>query len=123
MNQDHSKHIATELGLADSQIDAVGRMLAEGATIPFMARYRKEATGGLDEVILTSIRDHIKRLEALDQRREAILKSLEQNGHLTPELHEAIMAAPTMAVMEDLYLPFRPRRRTRRKATAGTASC
>jgi uncharacterized protein len=113
MNQDHSKHIATELGLADSQIDAVGRMLAEGATIPFMARYRKEATGGLDEVILTSIRDHIKRLEALDQRREAILKSLEQNGNLTPELHEAIMAAPTMAVMEDLYLPFRPRRRTR----------
>jgi len=113
MNQDHSTYIAAEMGLPDSQIDAVGRMLAEGATIPFMARYRKEATGGLDEVILTSIRDHINRLEALDQRREAILKSLEQNGHLTKELQEAITAAPTMAVMEDLYLPFRPRRRTR----------
>ncbi len=113
MDEGHFKRIATETGFQDQQVEIVGRMLGEGATIPFIARYRKEATGGLDEVALTSIRDHINRLAALDQRRAAILKSLDQNGHLTSDLHEDIMAAQTLAVLEDLYLPFRPRRRTR----------
>ena len=113
MNERHINEIASAMGLQDQQVDAVGRMLAESATIPFIARYRKEATGGLDEVVLASIRDHFNRLEVLDQRRAAILKSLDQNGHLTSELHEDILAAQTLAVLEDLYLPFRPRRRTR----------
>jgi len=113
MHEGHFKQIASEMELQDLQVDAVGRLLSEGATIPFIARYRKEATGGLDEVVLTSIRDQFNRLAALDQRRAAILKSLDQNGHLTSDLHEDIMAAQTLAVLEDLYLPFRPRRRTR----------
>ncbi len=113
MNESHIKKIASVMRLQEQQIDAVGRMLADGATIPFIARYRKEATGGLDEVALTSIRDHFSRLEALDTRRAAILKSLDQNGHLTPELGQDISAAQTLAALEDLYLPFRPRRRTR----------
>jgi uncharacterized protein len=87
--------------------------LYEGATVPFIARYRKEATGSLDEVAITTVRDRLNQLTELDKRREAVLKSLEERGQLTDELKEKILSAETMAVLEDIYLPYRPKRRTR----------
>ncbi len=113
MTEAHLKKIAQELNLLPKQVWAVGDLLNEGATIPFIARYRKEATGSLDEVAITAIRDRLNQLIELDKRREAILKSLEERGQLTDELKEKILGAETMAVLEDIYLPFRPKRRTR----------
>jgi uncharacterized protein len=81
--------------------------------VPFLARYRKEATGSLDEVVITAIRDRMVQLEELDRRREAILKSLQERELLTDELKEKILAAETLTVLEDIYLPYRPKRRTR----------
>ncbi|MBU1712620.1 MAG: RNA-binding transcriptional accessory protein, partial [Proteobacteria bacterium] len=109
----HVSAISEELNIKISQVLSVAALLNEGATIPFIARYRKEATGSLDEVAITAIRDRVARLEELDSRREAVLKSLEQNGHLTDELREKVIAASTIAVLEDIYLPFRPKRRTK----------
>ena len=88
-------------------------LLAEGATIPFIARYRKEMTGSLDEVQLTQIRDRAQQLQELDKRRETILKSLTDQGKLTPELEQRVNAAETMASLEDIYLPYKPKRKTR----------
>jgi len=113
LEQPHQLTIANELGINASQIQAVAVLLDEGATIPFIARYRKEATGSLDEVEVTSIRDRLKQLKELDIRRETILKSLEKHGHLTDELKAAVFAAETMAILDDLYLPYRPKRRTK----------
>ena len=113
MNEDHINQISTELELQDSQVRAVASLLETGCTVPFIARYRKEATGSLDEVVITLIRDRIQQLAELDQRRAAILKSLEENGHLDDELKERIESAPNLSTLEDLYLPFRPKRRTR----------
>lgn len=113
MNNRHITKIAGELLLTTRQITAVAQLLGEGATVPFIARYRKEATGSLDEVAITSIRDRLEQLAELDNRREAILRSLEERELLTDELRENIEQAETMAVLEDLYLPFRPKRRTR----------
>ena len=105
--------IAQELGLRAPQVLATAGLLSEDATVPFIARYRKETTGSLDEVAITSIRDRLLQLEELDKRRESILKSLEERELLTEELRENICSAETLAVLEDLYLPFRPKRRTR----------
>ncbi|MFZ5997413.1 MAG: Tex family protein [Nitrospirota bacterium] len=113
MNEAHSAKIAQELNLALKQIKAVAALLEEGATVPFIARYRKEATGSLDEVIITAVRDRLVQLGELDKRREAILKSLEERNLLTDELKEKIDAAETMVGLEDVYLPYRPKRRTR----------
>ena len=113
MNETHIQKISEELKLATTQIQAVARLLEEGATIPFIARYRKEATGSLDEVAITTIRDRLSQLAELDSRRDAIFRSLEERGLLTDELKEKLDAAQTMAVLEDIYLPFRPKRRTR----------
>jgi uncharacterized protein len=113
MNEIHIERIATELHLAPKQVKAVALLLEEDATIPFIARYRKEATDSLDEVAITAIRDRLEQLAELDSRREAIFRSLEERGLLTDELKEKLTAAETMAVLEDLYLPFRPKRRTR----------
>jgi hypothetical protein len=113
MNAQHLATITTELGIAPLQIEAVAGLLADGATIPFIARYRKEVTGSLDEVQIQAIRDRIGQLAELDSRREAILASLEKHGHLTDELKQKVQAAETMAVLEDIYLPFRPKRRTK----------
>jgi protein Tex len=113
MNAQHVPVISTELSILPRQVEAVAALLAEGATVPFIARYRKEATGSLDEVQITAIRDRLAQLAELDSRREAILASLEKNGHLTDELKEKVMAADTMAVLEDIYLPYRPKRRTK----------
>ena len=113
MTKSHAQIISAELTLSDFQVKAVADLLNDGATIPFIARYRKEATGSLDEVTITSIRDRLQQLAELDLRKESILNSLEENGHLTQELHADVLAAQTLAVLEDLYLPYRPKRRTR----------
>jgi len=110
---EHIASISAEFNIATKQINAVADLLAQGGTVPFIARYRKEATGSLDEVAITAIRDRLHQLEELDGRKAAVLKSLEANGHLTDELKEQVSAAPTLAVLEDIYLPFRPKRRTK----------
>ncbi|RLC92212.1 MAG: RNA-binding transcriptional accessory protein, partial [Chloroflexi bacterium] len=113
MSEAHQVRIAGELGIGQWQVRAVDELLSEGATIPFIARYRKERTGSLDEVTITAIRDRLAQLAELDRRREAILKSLEERELLTDELKAAIQGADTMATLEDIYLPYRPKRRTR----------
>lgn len=109
----HHPRIAGELSLAASQVAAVAKLVEEGATVPFIARYRKEATGSLDEVAVAAIRDRLTELAELDKRREAIVESLSERGLLTPELKAAVDAAPDKARLEDIYLPHRPKRRTR----------
>jgi len=113
MEEKHIQKIAEEFQVDPRQVKATAELLFEGATIPFIARYRKEATGSLDEVIITDIRDRLTQLEELDKRREVIFKSLKDQGKLTDEISKKIEQAETMAVLEDIYLPFRPKRRTR----------
>ncbi|GMQ27810.1 Tex family protein [Algoriphagus confluentis] len=105
--------IASELGVKPHQVQATIDLLDGGATVPFISRYRKEATGTLDEVQVAAIRDRIEQLRELDKRREAVFKSIEEQGKLTPELKKAIDAAETMAKLEDIYLPYKPKRRTK----------
>ena len=105
--------VAEELNLNTDQVLAVKKLLSEDATVPFIARYRKEATGGLDEVSIIAIRDRLNQLLELDKRREAILKSLRKQGKLTPELEKKIHEAETLSKLEDIYLPYRPKKRTR----------
>jgi uncharacterized protein len=113
MREDLIKKVAEELNIKIAQVQAVDALFAEGGTVPFIARYRKEATGSLDEVVITEIRDRLAQLEELEKRREAILKSLEERELLTDELQASVRAADTLAALEDIYLPFRPKRRTR----------
>ena len=113
MNDQHVTQLARELSLGPGQVRATAALLAEGATVPFVARYRKEATGSLDEVAIATIRDRLAQLEALDQRRQAITASLEARNLLTDALATRLGAAETLAALEDVYLPFRPKRRTR----------
>ena len=113
MNERHIRTIAAELSLSPRQVSASAELIDGGATVPFIARYRKEATGGLDEVAIASVRDRMEQLAALDDRRTAIIGSLEERGLLTDELKAKIDAAETLAVLEDIYLPYRPKRRTR----------
>jgi len=112
-NPDHVLRLAQELNVKVVQVAATAQLLAEGATVPFIARYRKEATGELDEVQVTSIRDRLEQLRTLDERRASILASLKERNLLTPQLEKAIQAADTLTVLEDIYLPFRPKKRTR----------
>ena len=109
----HNQAMALELSIAAKQVAATVELLDDGATVPFLARYRKEMTGGLDEVVITTIRDRVAQLRELDKRRTAILSSLEEQGKLTEVLKGQIQAAATMTELEDLYLPYRPKRRTR----------
>ena len=113
MKETHISKIAEELNLDRAQVAATGALLEDGSTVPFIARYRKEATGSLDEVAITAIRDRVEQLEELDKRREAILASLIERDLLTDELRDAVLHAETMAKLEDIYLPYRPKRRTR----------
>ena len=113
MNETHIARIAQELELKTRQVQATAALFEEGGTVPFIARYRKEVTGSLDEVVITAIRDRLDQLMELDKRREAILKSLEERGQLTEELKDKILAAESLVVLEDIYLPYRPKRRTR----------
>ncbi|MCP4400554.1 MAG: RNA-binding transcriptional accessory protein, partial [bacterium] len=111
--QDYAAIIAKELNLSPQQVEAAASLLEEGATVPFIARYRKEATGSLDEVAIQAIRDRLEQLAELDKRREAICKSLEERELLTKELQQQIDKVATLTELEDLYLPYRPKRRTR----------
>jgi len=107
------KKIADELSVSEKQVKITIELLDEGGTVPFIARYRKEATGGLDEVQIAAIRDRKQQIEELDKRREAILKSMTELEKLTPELEKQIMEAETMTILEDIYLPFKPKRKTK----------
>ncbi len=113
METQNIQKIAEETTLRTQQVEATIKLLDDGATVPFISRYRKEATGGLDEVQVMQIRDRSAQLRELDKRRAAILKSLTEQGKLTDGLKAKVMAAETMAVLEDIYLPYRPKRRTR----------
>lgn len=105
--------IARELNVNVAQVETAIRLLDEGATVPFIARYRKEATEGLDDVQLRFLAERLLYLRELDERREVVLHSIREQGKLTPELEKSILAADTKTRLEDLYLPFRPKRRTK----------
>ncbi|HLW49854.1 MAG TPA: Tex family protein [Sphingobacteriaceae bacterium] len=109
----HEHIIARELVLTEKQVRATLALLEEGATVPFISRYRKEITGSLDEVQVAGIRDRAQQLKDLEKRKEAVLKSIEEQGKLTEELAQQIQVAETMAMVEDLYLPYKPKRKTR----------
>ncbi len=109
----HAEKIANLINAKPSQVDAAVRLLDEGNTVPFIARYRKEMTGSLDDEQVRIVADEIVRLRAIDERRAAILASIEEQGKLTDELRTAIQAAGTMTALEDLYAPYKPKRRTR----------
>ena len=113
MNPDYIARVAAELKLRPAQVAATAELIAEGGTVPFIARYRKEVTGELDEVAITNIRDRLLQLAELDARRAAILKSLEERKILTDSLKTALAKADTMARLEDIFAPYRPKRRTR----------
>jgi len=112
-NPEHVLRLATELNVKVFQVAATAQLFAEGATVPFIARYRKEVTGELDEVQVLAIRDRLEQLRAIDERRASILASLKERNLLTPALEQAINAADSVTVLEDIYLPFRPKKRTR----------
>ena len=105
--------IAQELRMGQDQVEATVSLLDDGGTVPVIARYRKETTSSLDEVAITSIRDRLSQIRQLRVRRAAILESLENRGLLSDALRQAVAAAQTMAELEDIYLPYRPKRRTR----------
>ena len=105
--------IAAELGVRPAQVQTAVELLDGGATVPFIARYRKEATDGLDDTQLRELEVRLAYLRELEERRAAVLKSIEEQGKLTPELRAAVEAAPTKQELEDLYLPYKPRRRTK----------
>ena len=107
------RQIAAELKVQESQVRAAVELLDGGASVPFIARYRKEATGGLDDIHLRELEARLAYLRELEERRAAVLKSIEEQGKLTPELRAAVEAAPTKQELEDLYLPYKPKRRTK----------
>jgi uncharacterized protein len=113
MNEIHASIIAAELNISERQVRSTLKLLDEGATVPFISRYRKEATGSLDEVEILNIRNLSEKYTELDKRKEAILRSIEEQGKLTPELKKKIDATRDLAILEDLYLPYKPKRRTR----------
>ena len=110
---DYANIIASQLNLGVRQVEKTIELLEAGATVPFIARYRKEATGNLNEVQIAAIRDLLLKLKEIDKRRAAILQSIEEQGKLTPELRASIEQASTMTDLEDLYLPYKPKRKTR----------
>jgi protein Tex len=112
-NQSVDQRIADQLGVAVRQVSAAVGLLDEGSTVPFIARYRKEATGGLDDAQLRTLEERLGYLRELDERRDAILKEITTQGKLTGELEAQIRAADSKARLEDLYLPYKPKRRTR----------
>lgn len=113
MSQHHISIISSEKNLPVSGVAAIVSLLDSGATVPFISRYRKEQTGSLDEVAVAYVKDRITRLREIDKRREAIEKSIEEQGKMTPELKKKIATAITMTELEDIYLPYKPKRKTR----------
>ncbi len=109
----YTEQIAKELSLPLKGVKAVAELLEEGSTLPFIARYRKELTGSLDEVMIANIRDRVEQLTEMDKRRETILTTIEKQGKLTPDLLSSIIGAGTLAELEDIYLPYKPKRKTR----------
>ena len=107
------QRLAVELAARHEQVAAAIALLDEGATVPFIARYRKEATGGLDDIQLRLLEERLRYLRELESRRTAIIASIEEQGKMTPELHKAISLAQDKTLLEDLYLPYRPKRRTK----------
>ncbi|WP_010092267.1 Tex-like N-terminal domain-containing protein, partial [Burkholderia ubonensis] len=107
------QRIATELTVQPRQVAAAVQLLDEGATVPFIARYRKEVTGNLDDTQLRQLEERLLYLRELEERRATILASIDEQGKLTDELRAAIDAADSKQVLEDLYLPYKPKRRTR----------
>ncbi|MCU0693198.1 MAG: RNA-binding transcriptional accessory protein, partial [Polyangiaceae bacterium] len=105
--------VAQDLNLDLKGVSAVVQLLGEGSTVPFVARYRKEATGGLDEVAILAIQERAAYVSELEERRQVILKEIEKQGKLTGELRAAIEGCQEKARLEDLYLPYKPKRRTR----------
>ena len=108
-----SQKIAEELGVREGQVAAAVDLLDGGATVPFIARYRKEATGALDDAQLRTLEERLRYLRELDERRAAILESVRAQGKLDEALEAQIMAADSKARLEDIYLPYKPRRRTK----------
>lgn len=113
MEQTHVTLIAKSLSIQENQVKNTISLLDEGATIPFISRYRKEATGSLDEVTIIDIQDQLVKQRELDKRRTSILKSIEEQGKLIPELKSQIENAETLTELEDLYLPYKPKKKTR----------
>ncbi|MEW5944327.1 MAG: Tex family protein [Pseudomonadota bacterium] len=113
MIQSITQRIANELGVKEVQVEAAVRLLDEGTTVPFIARYRKEATGGLDDTHLRTLEERLRYLRDLEERRAAVLESIAGQGKLTPALEQDILAADTKTRLEDLYLPYKPKRRTK----------
>ena len=110
---DINQKITEELGVKKWQVDAAVKLIDEGNTIPFIARYRKEATGTLDDEQLRKLYERLTYLRNLEEKKEQVLSSIEEQGKLTAELKKQILAAETLVVVEDLYRPYRPKRRTR----------
>src|SRR5246500_5374961 len=107
------QRIAEEIAAKPVQVSAAVELLDGGATVPFIARYRKEATGGLDDAQLRTLEERLAYLRELEERRAAIIKSISEQGKLTPQLQASIDAADTKQRLEDLYLPYKPKRRTK----------
>ena len=110
---DINQKITEELGVKKWQVDAAVTLIDEGNTIPFIARYRKEATGTLDDEQLRKLHERLTYLRNLEEKKEQVLASIEEQGKLTEELKHQILSAETLVVVEDLYRPYRPKRRTR----------
>jgi uncharacterized protein len=108
-----AEKIAEEIGCRPQQVLATASLLDEGATVPFVARYRKEVTGGLDDIQLRLLDERLTYLREMEDRRSSILASIEEQGKLTPELAAGIHAADTKQRLEDLYLPYKPKRRSK----------
>src|SRR3982750_1876115 len=113
MEVKYIQKIAEKLNLSVKQVISIHDMQAEGATIPFMARYRKEATGNLDEVVIGNVVEEIKNFTELEKRKETVIKTIEGLGKLTPELKHRIEECYDAAVLEDIYLPYKPKRKTK----------
>lgn len=110
---DYDKKIASTINIRPEQAAAVIELLDQGNTLPFVARYRKEATGGLDEEQLRAVSEWLGKLRSLDERRNTVINSIEEQGKLTPELHQQLLEANSLTLLEDLYQPYKPKRRTR----------
>ena len=108
-----NKQLAKELEVQEWQVDAAVKLIDEGNTIPFISRYRKEATGSLNDEILRKLFERLTYLRNLEEKKQQVLSVIEELGKLTPELKKQILAAETLVVVDDLYRPYRPKRRTR----------
>jgi protein Tex len=118
---DFSVSLSKTLQISTQQVAAVIELFDQGNTLPFIARYRKEVTGGLDEEQIRAIENGLEALRSLEDRRQTVLVSIEDQGKLTPELREQILAATTKTELEDLYQPYKPKRRTRASIEIGRA--